>query len=290
MTSGFSFQKIVIVQSLEPHETKTGEQLYDYIKNNTNQYFNAGDIQLINCSYAEKFLECIKNLTEDAKNGSIPIIHIECHGDMLDGLEFENGSDLSWESLSSALLDLNIATKFNLLVSISACYGFYFIDQMNPLKPAPTWGLVGPSEIVSPSELFDGFKIFYKSFLETLDFGYAKQSLINHSLKEGDWYCQIAEDWFIEIAQHYIANHCNRKEARLRVERLHSRLLKLGKSKKMGEIKKELIKLNRSKITEDYFDAYFSIKEIPKNKLRFASLKADLEEMMIKMRSQGYLI
>ena len=111
--SGFTFSRIVIIQSLEPDEDETGTILSEFLAAlGTATEFSNVPIEVINCGNARQFLEILNQLTQDAASGDIPLLHVECHGDALDGLEFENSSTLSWERVSAALLPLNIATQF----------------------------------------------------------------------------------------------------------------------------------------------------------------------------------
>lgn len=290
MAFGFQFNKIIIIQSLDDTESRTGELLYSFIYDKLEKNYDGIGLELVNIEYAAEFQMFMEKLAAETKKGLCPIIHIECHGDEHKGLEFKNGSELSWEELSSELLNLNVATDFNLFLTISACYGLYFISQLNPLKPAPTWGVVGPSDTVYPDELLAGFKMFYKCFLETLDFDYASESLSKHKLSKGYWHCQNAESWFIQVAINYVTRYCTKLESRKRVAYLHSENLRLGQKESMSSIKKEVIKLNRQKLTKDYFETYFSIAKIPNNRLRFLSLKDSLESHLNQMKKSGLYI
>lgn len=290
MSSSFDFNKIIIIQSLEAHELQTGELLYQFIKKEIADLGHEIHVDFVNCTHANEFKAIIKELIKEVEKGYLPLLHIECHGDTLDGLIFQNGSELNWQEVSELFLDLNIATKFNLFVSISACYGLHFISEMTAIKPAPAWGIVAPSALVYSDELFKGFKDFYKHFLR-FEMEKAILSFSNNNLSVGDWYCQTAESWFSRVVKNYITRYCSKKECRKRVESMHLEIKNKGETISMSELKKNLHDANRIYLTNKYFEIYFSTAKIPENKNRFIEVKHNLEKEMSEMRKTGlYLI
>src|SRR4029079_6640356 len=64
-----------------------------------------------------------------------PVIHIESHGSA-DGLVLASGELVSWDELVNLLRPINVASRLNLFVSISACYGENLARAINPGAPA----------------------------------------------------------------------------------------------------------------------------------------------------------
>lgn len=185
---GFTYTKIVIIQSLEREEVETGKILFEFLASlgTDNESYDV-PIEIISCGHAGQFLEILHQLTQDATAGTIPLLHVECHGDPLDGLEFENSSTLSWESVSEALRPLNIASKFNLLAVFSACFGAHFLGQMEAIQPSPCWCLVAPTERVDVAEVMGGFRAFYSALFNDNDMGSAVRAISQCRLSHGRW-------------------------------------------------------------------------------------------------------
>ena len=115
MSNAFHFTKIVIIESLESSESKTGEYLYQFLLNYLAQLGISIPIEFFDCDNIFEYQEIMDRLLKETAQGEIPILHIESHGDSKDGLIFRNGSEISWENIYQQLVNLNIASKFNLI-------------------------------------------------------------------------------------------------------------------------------------------------------------------------------
>ena len=166
MAEGFTFTKIVVVQSLEPHETQTGKLIYDFLTSELELNGYLTQVEFKTCWSAKEFSEILTTLEHEAKGGEVPLLHVETHGTKELGLEFENSSDLSWDDLAKHLRALNVATRFNLLALFSACWGGYFLGKMSAIHQAPCYAMVGPSDKLWPDEIYAGFTAFYRVFLK----------------------------------------------------------------------------------------------------------------------------
>lgn len=287
MLSGFTFNRIVIVQSLEPREVSTGVLLSDFISRHS-EIVNANlPIEVINCGYAGEFLQIVNRLQAEAASGNIPLLHVECHGDSHAGLEFENGSTLAWERVSEALRPLNIASRFNLLAVFSACFGAHFLGQMGVIEPAPCWCIVAPTEEVDPGEILAGFREFYTALLNDGDMGSAIKAIARCPLSKGVWLCQLAETWFEELVTGYVKVHCTEAAARARARVLHRKLKSEGQNKSVGSLLRILRVRNRESLLGEYFDKYFTTREVPENIQRFDNVKQRVKAELAALRSTG---
>ena len=289
--AGFTFTKIVIIQSLEPDEVETGKILSDFLValGTDTQTYNM-PVETINCRHAGQFLEILHKLTKEAASGTIPLLHVECHGDQLDGLEFENSSTLSWERVSEALLPLNIATQFNLLAVFSACFGAHFLGQMQAIHPAPCWCLVAPTERVDVSEVIGGFRTFYSALFNDNDMGSAVRAISQCSLSRGKWLSKPAELWFETLVTGYIKEHCNKKTAAKRAKEMFRTMKKNGKHRSTGAILRLLRNINRTDLLNKYFDIYFITQQIPENLQRFETARKRVEKKMAELRDTGLYV
>lgn len=285
MIAGFTLTKIVIIQSLEPHESKTGKNLSEFIVSVVLEYNLKIPVELINCENKFEFLEILGRLSTEAKTaGEKPLIHVECHGSIQEGLEFENGSTLTWPEVASSLLELNVACRFNLLAAFSACFGGHFLSQMEAVHPSPCWCMVAPTEKIDPGELLNGFRTFYSTLLQHTDVGIAVAELRKIRLSTGRWFGQVAELWFETIVIGYIERHCTVEAARVRAKKLYRKLKRTGTTKSIGNIMRTSRQHNRQGLLAKYFDIYFLTAEIPENIQRFEAARTRLDLKLRKLQ------
>lgn len=290
MPSGFIFNQIVIIQSLEPTEVKTGRMLHEFISTNNSFVATKIPIQVYDCGHAGQFLEIIIQLTHEAALGKIPLLHVECHGDPTEGLEFQNSSILRWEDIATALLPLNIASRFNLLAVFSACFGAHFLGQMGVINHAPCWCLVAPTETVDPGEILAGFRAFYSALFEYNDMGSAIKAISNHRPSQGYWLAEPAEIWFEKLITGYIETHCLESTARNRAKNMYRQLKIEGHHTGVGALLRLLRKQNREDLLGKYFERYFLTTQIPENIQRFQDVRQRTAKKLASLRSTGKYI
>jgi hypothetical protein len=84
------FNRLYIIESLEPHEVKTGQILFEYLQ----PIIEEADFDLPMGHYttesAQGFRDILAELLTNSQQGHLPWLHIECHGSD-EGLEFANG-------------------------------------------------------------------------------------------------------------------------------------------------------------------------------------------------------
>lgn len=290
MISGFRFNRIVIIQSLEATETQNGDMISNFIKGEQEIVGTNLPVEVINCSYAAQFIRIVQQLTTEAAAGSIPLLHVECHGDAKEGLEFENGSMLSWEKVAGALLPLNIASGFNLLSVFSACFGAHFLGQMGVISAAPCWCMVAPTETVDPSEIFGGFCAFYSTLFRRKEMGSAVKEIARRRLTRGRWFSEFAEVWFETVVTGYVEDHCIKSAARERAKKIFRKLKEEGKHESIGRILRHLRDRNRRDLLGEYFNTYFITDRLPENSLRFENAKLRVMTVLSRLRSTGQYI
>lgn len=92
------------------------------------------------------------------ETGSIPMLHIEAHGNE-HGIGGPGGREfLNWSDLTHSFQQLNVATRCNLVLSVAACTGFAAINVFGSGPFAPAAALVGPVSEISSSDLLNGTK------------------------------------------------------------------------------------------------------------------------------------
>lgn len=151
---------IWLVEWLSPEDQHTGGQLHQWMHE-----YCAIKSEYFVCSCKKELITTIEQATFLACNNTIPLLHIEAHGDE-NGLEGPNGvgylETLTWDELTVPLQQLNLHTRCNLVVFIAACTGFAGINVFFKGSLAPAVALVGPVAPISPSDLLQGAKEFYR--------------------------------------------------------------------------------------------------------------------------------
>lgn len=284
----FHLSRIVVVESLESHEVKTGKHVAELIEASDNARLMGLAVEYHTCEHAGEFIEFVRELTLDvSRTGRIPLLHIECHGDQTDGLEFQNGSVLSWPELSDLLVDLNRAAQFNLVAVFSACYGGHFLSRLDSIDPAPCYAMIAPTESVNPSEILAGFRTFYTTLFKTGDAGVAIDEIMQLDLQDGQWFGQQAELWYERIVIDYIEMHCTNAAMKVRSLRMLNKLRAKNVNATIGYLKRGLVQANRSNLVDKFFERYFMVDTLPENALRFHAVRARLEQRISQLSRTG---
>jgi hypothetical protein len=290
MWSTFTFRRIVIIESLDANEVKTGEILQKFISADAGFIATGSSVELLECGYAGQFLQILQELTLAAASGDVPLLHVECHGSMEEGLEFANGSMLSWGQVSGALLPLNRASGFNILAVFSACFGAHFMGHVAAISPAPVWCAIGPTGKVDPSEIMGGFLTFYSVLFSDEDMSQAVKAISKHQLNQGKWMTLTAEDWFETMVIAYVKGLCTKAIMKTRAKAMFRQLKDEGKYLGMGACTRILQKGNRESLTGQFFDKYFMTDLLPRNVQRFENTRKHMEARLEMLRSTGLYV
>jgi hypothetical protein len=284
----FRFSKLLVIESLESQELSTGQITADFVRSIEQAAQLGISVELIRVSYAREFSDLLKHLSAEAQStGQVPLLHVECHGDKDLGLEFSNGSMLSWPDFSRQLASLNLATRFNLVCVFSACYGGYLLSQLSTVEPAPFLAMIAPSDELMPDEILAAFRVFYTTLFSQRDAGAAVDAISKLRLIQGYWFGQHAELWFERVTVSYVKDQCTEAAMRERVQRLYRRLLSEGNRQSIGSLKRALQKANRTGLLGELFADYFMTAQLPENNERFARAKNRVEHELAKLRATG---
>jgi hypothetical protein len=286
--TSFRLSRIVIVESLESHEVKTGAQIAGLIDASEGARSLGLTVEYHTCEHAGAFKELIHSLTLDVKaKGRIRLLHVECHGDKTAGLEFQNGSLLPWSELSDLLVSLNKVTRFNLVAVFSACYGAHFLSQLDSIEPAPCYAMIAPTDAVRNYEILSGFRTFYSVLCSSEDAGVAVDAMMRLNLEEGEWFVQQAELWYERVAIGYVETHCTNAEMKRRALRMHRKLLSEGASAHLGELRRSLVQANRSNLIGKFFERYFMTDAVPDTLGRFSAVRTRIGQRLSELRRTG---
>ena len=211
MRTTFGFKKIWVIESLPDGEYRTGKVLYDdvlFYKNLQNPNLLVEFVEVHNRKDVTTVLE---RITDNLRTtGHIPLLHFETHGNK-DGMGLKNGDFIGHEELLPFLREINILTKHNLLVVVSACNGAYLTKILaNSLTlPCPVWGICGPSESISAGDLVTGYSAFYNELLVPSNLNSAITKLRQSIPKHADKFSILNSEYlFMGAFDKYIQNMC----------------------------------------------------------------------------------
>ena len=151
--------KIWIVQWLARGDRETGAELADW----ANQR-RSGWAKLYRCQPKQEVFDAIGGAAAHARTeGGSPILHIEAHGNERGITPERNGSSyILWEELTGPLQRLNEASGCNLLIVMAACIGNAAVQALNRGPRAPAIVVIGPTDEISPTSLFNASKELYR--------------------------------------------------------------------------------------------------------------------------------
>ncbi len=227
----FKFQKIYILESLRNEDFKTysGESLFKDLKL---RFLKQSGYTLEHTKIKSK-IELIyvlrKILAECQISDIVPIIHFSFHG-------YEGGitispsnSEISWEELKQYLLPINIATRLNLMVNFSSCYGQNIYKVYDPEERAVFLLSIGPKKKINPTKLYQFYLHFYDSLVETREIVTAIES-------QGE----LHKEFLIIFDFSYFLRYLETAKKSFGVNRLKSIITqKTNKLIKLGHVKKE---------------------------------------------------
>lgn len=163
------FNAIAIAESLD-RGARTGKILLDYLGGLIEETELPIATVYRDCSSADAFREFVATLTTSAySEGLLPVLHIEAHGSLDEGIYFADDSMLTWPELCQITRPLNIATSFQLTVVVAACFGISVVMGVSLKEPAPCFAMVGPSDELDPGEVLASYRAMYGAMLKTLD-------------------------------------------------------------------------------------------------------------------------
>jgi len=266
------------VQSLSEGEMHTGTRLHEDLET-LDVWHNRGlNPELRNIPSKDDLMNLLRDLKEEARlSAQWPVLHIEVHGNR-DGIVLASGDFISWQELKIPLIELNIATRNNLLVVLSACYGAYLTKTIIPTDRAPCWGLVGPHEEMSAGALLSSFQEFYSELFAT---GNGDQALkrLNDAVRSENlsYLFSQCESFFKMVYKAYFRDYFSPKALKLRAGELYKRAKEMGGTPKLspGEIKRKLLQ-EKEPSFEKHCEQFFMYDLYRENRKRFRVTYQDI--------------
>lgn len=192
------FNKIIVLQSLDDSDRKTGTELHvDIISRRA--WINPNlDTELIEIENKSQFFERLLEIKQNClKHHIVPFLHLETHG-YNDGISLRSGENILWRDILPVIRDINIASRNNLFISVASCFGgrIQFIININ--EPCPMRGFIGPMSLIHEKDLLISFTAFFDTLLITNDFIKAINAL-NASNNSGVSFDYLNSEAFFDL-------------------------------------------------------------------------------------------
>lgn len=260
---------IVIIDSIPVGESNTAFRLYEDIETAVVAYEHVPPVNYVRIESNEEFLDVLSQLCNKTINSNqYPLLHIECHGAM-QGIQLANGSCLTWEQVREGLTPLNVATRLNIMVVFSACYGGAFASSMRLSDRAPLWGLIGPTREVYPDELEADFGRFYRALYSTSSPSKAIATL-NEGIKENLYWRKTSEAFFLDVWARYKETYCTETVLAQRGHNMKEKAVARGLFPIKTEEEYAQILIDKEPVLFDkYRDIYFMYDLFEENRNRF---------------------
>lgn len=167
---------IVVIQSLNYEDIKTGESLYKDIlrykcyskKESFSSFYNVHSVQ--------DFRSAIKDIENSLIEGDILTLQVETHG-CDEGIGLSCGEILKWKDFYDIIRPLNVKTGHLLFIIMAMCKSVAMISSINPEERAPYRAFIYTTRLVNADEIYRGFVAFYENYFNLLDIAQALKAL-----------------------------------------------------------------------------------------------------------------
>lgn len=155
-------------------------------------------------------------VTEHARRGLRPILHVDAHGTAAEGLLLApSGEHIGWPELIGYLRDLNVATENNLVCIFALCFGLNLYREVRLSRPVPAYLFCAPSAEIRVGVLLDQTLQFYREVNRSRNVTAAFASTLEGPMRS--FHCQ---GLFLQALLEYIRTYCSGKQRQERKERM----------------------------------------------------------------------
>lgn len=279
----FRFNKIYVIESLDPNERHTGKELYDDLIARMPFIHKELLVDYKPINTIKEWDQLMDDILRECQNtGNIPILHLEIHGEASGkGLVTNSKELITLEHAGNQFRAINIQTGCNLFITLGVCKGLYLLFNMHMNKPMPFVGAVGSFDTILNYDIYLRYYDFYDTFFRTLDIASAYRALqeANPNLDSKFRYMP-ADEIFYKNYQEYLNKQCTetalKQRAKESIAVLNCRNRHERKEKERLFIKEE--KAKRGKYFREHASIFFMTKEFPENKDRF-DVPKDFKEL-----------
>lgn len=256
---GFNFNTFYVMESLDKSEKLTGTELYSDVLRYSDLKDKVLSAHLITINSKEELLNSLIYIKEHCLNENMsPIIHFEIHG-CIEGLVTNSNELITWEELHPYLIEINVASRHNLFITLAVCHGAYILQLHQITKRAPFWGFIGSFDEINQGDLMIRYNAFYQTLLNTFDITEAVVELHKSNPEiESSFRFINSEKFFISLYESYIKNEFSEERYHTRWERaLNDANTTLANRAEKRRFKKDFYK----KLKEENLPRYYRDKE-----------------------------
>ena len=194
-----------ILEDLEGLASVGGFPVYEYA---------VGDRAELNMAFNE--------LTSRAEQGLRPVLHLDAHGTVADGLLLApSGERVGWADVIERLRRLNVATENNLTCVFALCFGLHLYNEVSLMKAVPAYLFCAPPSEIRVGFLEDQTLAFYRKINQTSNVTDAFNATLGASMES--FHCQ---GLFLQSLLRYIRTECMGKRRQEREEQMVTAVLK----------------------------------------------------------------
>ena len=280
----YKFNKFYVIESLSDNEDKTGKLLYDDLIRRQEYIYENLKTEYRDINNKEDWNLLMQNVLNECSNGIIPLFHLEMHGNE-NGLGFKDGTFISREEVCKQFRKINIASGFNLFITLGVCNGLYLLFDMKMTEPMAFIGAIGSFDKLYDTDIEIRYTEFYDSFFKTFNVGTAYDALLKansiSNLKSKYRYIPADELFYVCYCK-YLKNKCSETALKERAKESISGKVSDRRGRRIKE--REFIKTekkNREKYYHSMVNKFFMTDKFPQNKQRF-EIPNNFNELKIK--------
>ncbi|MDY4284363.1 hypothetical protein [Xanthomonas sp. LF06-19] len=263
-----TFNQILIVDSLAEGQLNTAARLFADARDWARVIGDVPHIASVRVPSSGALLDLLARLAQQAsRDPYVPLLHIECHG-REEGLEFADGSRLTWDDMKPAFVALNVASRLNLITVVAACHGGAIASFVRAEHRAPFWAFLAPKRQISAGDLETALSAFYQTLMMTRSSERAMGAL--RATHAGNEFWQLsAQTIYRLIVEGYVERYLTDEAVARRAERLRSCAAEHGAVWSQEQIE---AMIRDPGIFERFRREFFMIDLYPEHEERFPSV------------------
>ncbi|MDO3615283.1 hypothetical protein Q3O97_05440 [Ralstonia pseudosolanacearum] len=167
-TSRFANNVVIVLDCLRDDDLQTGVTVFNKLRDLRDYAGHACEVEREKITDPGDLRIALERIRQRCLAGLRPILHFECHGHKVTGLEIgPQQIPFSWTALESLLRPINVACEGNLGVVMAVCEGLYAITPLRLHRHAPFYFLVGTQDVIRQGALADELPRFYEVLFST---------------------------------------------------------------------------------------------------------------------------
>jgi hypothetical protein len=162
---------IIVVDCLRSDEP-AGRNSFNSLRDLVDYEHQRYTVERVEAGNADAFRTFLSDLRQRCVNDRLrPILHVECHGNPVKGMQIGDAGDwLRWPTLEELLRPVNAAADGQLGVVMAVCHGLHVLASIKIHRPAPFAFVLGSQDILLEGQIRSQLPAFYRTLFETRDF------------------------------------------------------------------------------------------------------------------------